>query len=590
MKRLLLSLVMLAAVAVTAGAQTQLKAVKGTTSCEAVEQLKTLSTRKAAVAKVRRTLKTAATAAADGSAADEGSLLVLTPPAGEERYYYLDQDAFDPYSFFTDYPFLMDYHTKVKFVFCDNGDVWMPCILNRNNMKGYVKGRYNADRTQLVFENGQPVYWAPNEKVYYLLALGDETGGGAPAASTDGGGTSTQGSISAVPTLYDADICFDVDADGVISFDDSRNDKLPFLSVVNASDPAEKVYAISSGARFVPAATVDDNLQDFAYAYHNERAGEDKSASVKLWKDGNGYYFKGLNPKYPEMWVYGQESSDGESVIVPSLQVSKYDMYDFPYYFLAISKKDGAGDADDTSAYDVLLGFTMALDKATGAVSALPESDGVLMANGYANEEVTAMDFFQRYNQLSLSPVTLSLAKPAAPVFYGYRDAYGENEFVFTVSDKDVDGNVLSTDNLAYVIYVDGQPYTFRKSEYSYIKTDEMTAVPYLYDDYYTVSASSSGNRYVYLKGQDNATTIGVEMQYTVGGQTAVSDRLVYNRQTKQSEVVTAGIAQVGAQRKAVATALYDLTGRRVTAAYKGVAISVSRMADGTVTSRKVVR
>lgn len=581
---------MLAAMAMTAGAQTQVKGMKGTASCDAVEQLKALSTRKAAVAKVEHTLKAATTASDDGGTTDDGSLLVLTPPAGEERYYYLDQDAFDPYSFFADYPFLMDYHTKVKFVFCDNGDVWMPCILNRNNMKGYIKGRYNDEHTQLVFENGQPVYWAPNEKVYYLLALGDETGGGAPAASTGDGGTSTQGSISAVPTLYDADICFNVDADGVISFDDSRSDKWPFLSVVNASDPAEKVYAISSGTRFVPATTVDDNLQNFAYAYHNERAGEDKSTSVKLWKNGTGYYFKGLNPKYPEMWVYGQESSDGESIIVPSLQISKYDMFDFPYYFLAISKKDGADDADDTSAYDVLLGFTMALNKTTGAVTALPESDGVLMANGYANDEVTALDFFQRYNQLSLSPITLSLAKPAAPAFYGYRDAYGENEFVFTVSDKDVDGNALSTDNLAYVIYVDGQPYTFRKSEYSHIKMDELTAVPYLYDDYYTISASSSGNRYVYLKGQENATTIAVEMQYTVGGQTAVSDRLVYNRQTKQSEVVPTGIAQVGVQHKAVSTSYYDLTGRRVTAAYKGVAITVSRMADGTVTSRKVVR
>ena len=141
MKKFLLSLMMLVAVTVTTTeAQTQLKISNGATNLS-LAQLDDLSRYKAAQTKVKRTIKVASENADDNATEEEGSKVVLTPSDGEARYYYLDQMALDPYALFQDYPFLYDYHAKVKLVFCDNGDVWMPCVLNRHNIKGYIKGK-----------------------------------------------------------------------------------------------------------------------------------------------------------------------------------------------------------------------------------------------------------------------------------------------------------------------------------------------------------------------------------------------------------------------------------------------------------------
>ena len=583
---------MLVAVTVTTEAQAQLKISNGTAHLSLAQQYNAFSHYKAAQNKVKRTIKTDAETADDNTTEEDGSKVVLTPPDGEARYYYLDQMALDPYALFQDYPFLYDYHTKVKLVFCDNGDVWMPCMLNRNNIKGYIKGKYNDDHTKLIFKNGQPVYWAPNEKVYYVLALGDETGGGAPSTSDSDDTTLTQDSETDATThLYASDICFDVDATtGVISFEVDPSGKWPFISIVNATDPAESVYAISASMKLVPAANVDNNLQNYTYAYHNQHSDEDATSNVKIWVDGTSYFFKGLNPKYPEMWVYGSLTSDGHTILIPSLQVSKYDMFDFPYYLMAVKKQADNNDSDDTSAFDAYFSFTLSLDKATGKITGLPENEGFMMANGYVNEQMNGMDYFQRYNNISLTPATLTLATPAAPSFYGFRYAYGENNFVFTVTDKDTDGNTLSTDNLTYVIYVDGQPFTFKKSEYTHLKTEEMTEVPFRYDDYYHISASSDGNRYIYIKGDELKGNIGVELHYTVNGQTAVSDRLVYDCSTKTHNVVPTGINRINGSAKTVSRQYFDLNGRHVTATYKGVAICVSHMTDGTVKTTKIVK
>ena len=141
MKKFLLSLMMLVAVTVTTTeAQTKLKISNGATNLS-LAQLDDLSRYKAAQTKVKRTIKVASENADDNATEEEGSKVVLTPPDGEARYYYLDQMALDPYALFQDYPFLYDYHAQVKLVFCATGHVWMPCMHNRTNLKGYLHGQ-----------------------------------------------------------------------------------------------------------------------------------------------------------------------------------------------------------------------------------------------------------------------------------------------------------------------------------------------------------------------------------------------------------------------------------------------------------------
>ena len=78
-------------------------------------------------------------------------------------------------------------------------------------------------------------------------------------------------------------------------------------------------------------------------------------------------------------------------------------------------------------------------------------------------------------------------------------------------------------------------------------------------------------------------------MVYKVNGEEYVSDRLVYDIATDKDSVIS-GISSTESAQKAVSTEWYDLTGRRLPAATKGINLHLTRFADGSVKTVKVVK
>ena len=308
---------------------------------------------------------------------------------------------------------------------------------------------------------------------------------------------------------------------------------------------------------------------------------------MSLEDNGNTLYIKGLYPTYAQAWVKATKEKDGRYWV--STEVLGYDFSEYPYFTVCAEKN-----LDES--FSLKQTFPLAFNAADGSYTF---NDPVqTMAVGYVPEGESSVSVLQSYNNVKLTPATQSTLKPVTPKIYTGAD--GEmscytvtdkyDEFIFTAERKDLNDNVLNEDDLAFRIYVDGALYTFTTTDYPGLKAGkDLTDVPYKYHDYNYFNKSNT-KRYIYFsKITGPKSTIGVELVYKVNGKEYVSDRLVYDIATDKDSVIS-GISTAESAQKAVSTEWYDLTGRRLPAATKGINLRLTRFADGSVKTVKVVK
>ena len=115
-------------------------------------------------------------------------------------------------------------------------------------------------------------------------------------------------------------------------------------------------------------------------------------------------------------------------------------------------------------------------------------------------------------------------AVPANPYALKYvaSQTYG-NQFTFVMPHKDVDGNELNPDKLFYRVYLDGQPYTFKTSDYTGLRQD-MSLVPYNYYDAYNFNDIYMNKYKLFYLADEEWSKLEIESVYIVDGKENVSD------------------------------------------------------------------
>lgn len=497
--------------------------------------------------------------------------VITTPPAGDEHHYYVDLLNLDPYDGGMGY--LSENHSELTMVYAANGEVYMKCPLATRTMPAWLKGQLSADGKKLTFKNGQTVFHAVNTDDDYIFVSADEQGKGGLNAESD--------------VLYDQDIVFNINpTTGVLT--PETNKICPDIAIVSKK-AVGTMYQQGRFVRIIPAANVDNNIQYFTLSCRDTDTKKVKEALVKvsIEENGDSLYIKGLFPTYPQGWVKATKESDGRYWV--STNILGYDFSEYPYFTVCAQTN-----LDESTS--LLKSFPLAYNAADGSYTF---NDPVQsMAVAYVQEGETSVSVLQSYNKVTLTPATQSTIKPVTPKIYTgtdgdmscYTVTEKYDEFIFTADRKDLDGNVLNEDDLAFRIYVDGTLYTFTTTDYPGLKAGkDLTDVPYKYHDY-NYFYKSDTKRYIYFsKTTGPKCTIGVEMVYKVNGKEYVSDRLVYDIATDKDSVVS-GISSAESAQKAVSTEWYDLTGRRLPAATKGINLRLTRFADGSVKTVKVVK
>lgn len=496
------------------------------------------------------------------SAQDE---VITNPPAGNEVEVYADFRS-EEYVF----DFVWDYHSVQKIVYAADGKVYIPNVLLRNTMPGYVVGTLDETAKTVTVEAGQPVYKFPNiDTVVRLYMLN---------GSASAGNTATN-------TFNSEPLVFDVADNGILTL--RASEAYPMFGVVDESS-VDVSYGIGADLKFTPVDLSANSMRYYSMTYINDSDDEEYTATITGYADGNDVWFKGFNPRYPNAWMKATWVDD--QLRAASFQLLNMTKTEIPTVMAA-----GKREMNDNFEYEYgySTAFVIDCDKQADTYSAFTEA-GWFLCNLTSYDEETA-EPYQMYRNIHISPIKVDPAVPENPVFDGFDSeaTSKETELKFHFYAKDTEGENLLKDAIAFRYYVNGEPYTFKNSVYTSLPYD-METVPYTYQDGSTFLASGDGTKfYTYFLNSElpaDLKTIGVEAIYTIDGVTNTSEVLVYNVKTGKTEYATSGIADINADLgEPVSVEYYDVTGRQIAPSAKGIAIKAERFANGHVRTSKVV-
>lgn len=309
--------------------------------------------------------------------------------------------------------------------------------------------------------------------------------------------------------------------------------------------------------------------------YYEEDA--TKEVQVGFYGD-NQVYIQGLSDYIEDAWVVG--TLEGNTLTIPETYMGIYESL-FGSYELFFS--------DATFTYD-------------------REANTFTSEEGFVSYETPEDEYWMdEYSNVVLTKIIEREATPADPsvaLFRLFADVEdGDTELTYSSYPKvnfdipmlDNEGNPMLSSKLSYVIYIindanEQKELTLTTDLYEELAED-MTEIPYSFTDDWDIYAGGST---VYLN-QDPAEIatwkkIGVQSIYRGLGVENRSNIGWFDIQAYITEMngVLTGISSINAAGNAAV--YFDLQGRKVDAAQKGLLIMQTRQADGTVKTAKVVR
>lgn len=321
-----------------------------------------------------------------------------------------------------------------------------------------------------------------------------------------------------------------------------------------------KPYDLSMEFTEVPASA---QISDYAYIGKSS-FDSDVAMKGRVAVDGDDYYFDSLLPEVGKVWVKG--TREGQRITLHNDQYLGNGMGYYLYY-----------NGVERTGYNELYGnWTIDMTDLTMTVG----RDGTITVDNNSKffpGAYTAVNYLYYYvKDLQLKPYTQPVAaNPEAPseiALYDQYNDYGVFCLVFRLSNMKKDGTFLDPDCLGYRIWLDDEPYTFRRRLYPNIDKD-MDVVPYGYtdnrgDEYADIVCRDINWNVVNLR-EDMFERVGVQAVYTVGEETLYSPILYVDLDGKTTTVSPDGIRGVVSDE--IIAPIFDLSGRRAKANDKGI-------------------
>ncbi|MDE6669499.1 MAG: hypothetical protein K2K26_07435 [Muribaculaceae bacterium] len=452
-------------------------------------------------------------------------------------------------------PFWYD-NTPANMVVCDNGDVYLQAVFFSYAEATYIVGHQEGDK--ITFELPQTVVDIDYGGGYtYTL---NATLGQFDEASSNFVAVNSELAAEAGFPEVENKIVMTVDDNGVYTYDSGLKVEDGVLTVENGdiilcmcyadngywAGPAEVNMTMKpfEGKLVTPPADLETEPMGMTY--------NSTGHMVEVGFAGDEVYFKGIVADYPDSWIKG--TINGDVVNIPSTQYlgENFRHACFVYYASAYSDKE-------TGLMTYLDSADFSYDADTKTFKA-PEN-----VVGLFNGAYDYVHFIEEYENMMIRP---QIADPAitlnAPFDINYNDE-GYYPFVeFNYSTLNKDGYMLNPEKLYYVMYVDGDEYTFYADEY--YTPEDMTYVPVLYNDYFNF-ISENGTVMVYLSFEA-PESLGFKLCYadkSEDGEIRVLGESELAMYVSTGVDITKDNVNSDAE-----TIYYDMLGRRVTHPAKG--------------------
>lgn len=313
-----------------------------------------------------------------------------------------------------------------------------------------------------------------------------------------------------------------------------------------------------TGSNEVVTPPASAEVKSYVYTYKDAHLKESTDIR-RIAVDGNDYYFEGLVPTVGG-WTKGVRN--GNTISVSRAQLLKFDPQ--------ILKIAGYRQSDGGRLSD--FAFTVNADGSFTQVDGDNQFIVCYMTNG------GLLDYGRAF---TLTPYDDSKAvMPYNPVEVHsvYYDELKQHGIEFIQYPMDANGDMVSRDLLGYYIYVDGQRFTFRKTEYPYLSWEQTDFIPFAYcDDYNYGDIFNDGYYNVVLFYIDDYETLGVQAVYRAGDVETRSDIITVDK-ANIVDIVPDGIAAPSSLTSHHSSLTHDLYGRLLGAApHHGIVIQSGR-------------
>lgn len=436
-----------------------------------------------------------------------------------------------------------EYDLKNKFVFDSDGKtVWIKDFF-MGEQTGWAKGELNFNKINVAA--GQYVGDADGKQLYLFPFTVDSNG---------------SPSIVQSVTFAKKDGAWAMDGTDDIYWGLWYYTSDTQIALTNAYAHKQSFREVSMKPVSVPEdATHEQYLLSFFDGWRN---GEERKV-VDVARSGGDIYISGLSFDARADYVKGTVKGS-EAVFASDQALASNDTY-----WLKLTGADGVmGKARDSFTFTISNAGNMTLKDGMLCTKYMFDEGNLNMAS-----DVKLVKYAGDVPAVPASPYALK---------YVSSQNYG-NQFTFVMPHKDADGNELNPDKLFYRVYIDGQPYTFKASEYTGLRQD-MTLVPYNYYDSYTFNDIYMNKYKLFYLGDEEWSKLEIESVYIVDGKENVSS-------TKASvENKTTGISAVGNGSLPVGVVYTNLLGQKISRPQAGtVCLKTVTYGDGRKQTRKIV-
>lgn len=299
--------------------------------------------------------------------------------------------------------------------------------------------------------------------------------------------------------------------------------------------------------------TLPEGAEQKAYTYrYKNNAGKECTTIGHVAVVANDYYFDMLTDLETHPWVKGTRT--GNTITLEKGQLITRDVQ---YQFFA--------GLDGTTMRTQPL--TLTINEATGELTRGDVAEDQSFAIAYVfNAAQNASWFTSVAYDFSLAPFkdgggAIELRNPEN-VQSGYYSELDQHYITFYQTPKAADGTQLNPDAFGYYIYVDGERFTFTRTQYPYLKWESTEFIPYNYMD-----DEMNGDIYY-----DNVTTVlfyfkdyktlGVQSVYRLDDGSELHSDIVTVDKLNNVTILPDAIGQISAAPAQPVT-WYDLGGRR---------------------------
>lgn len=459
-------------------------------------------------------------------------------------------------------------------VYCDNGDVYFKDILSMAAANSYVKG--HLDGSTITVELPQYIADYPSQGyAFKLMALEEQV--------------DEDGYVDFIPDEEKTSVTYTVDDDGSLTMEEGVTIGIVYDDVdptynnvfVGYCDYTQSYTPFEGTPVAKPEAVVSEKWA--------MTTADGAGYFVDVAVDGSDLYIGGLSESMPDAWFKG--TIDGDKVSFDAGQYMGIGNGYFQYLMVATVEllPDEEGNPVETlvlSDKPAVFSYDAEARKLTAEVENI-----ALLVNASVDEVY--------YLDCVIAPtIVYQEIAPAVPVnpeitaFMAYSAEDGYGGFAFDLPVFDVNGKLLDTNFYKYIIYVDGEPFTLYADEYPCVAdfgVEELTEIPYDYNDVYDGNIASDGVAHEFYFMIDGFDSIGVQGIYTVDGVVNKTDIIVYNVTGNALENLggTTGLVVPETGKTISSEKYYDLAGREVTRPAGGLYIVRTAYTDGTVKSVK---